>query len=79
MTTFGPQQNRPSLCVFTREESLRVKRYIGRVGMRVAVERLGTSEITLESARDQGRMQKKTRDRIIEALDKIEAEEAKTP
>lgn len=79
MSTPGPQQNRSSLHVFTREESLRVKRYIGRVGMRTAVERLGTSEITLESARDQGRMQKKTRDRIIEALDKIEAGEPKAP
>jgi hypothetical protein len=70
------QQNRPNLCVFTREESIRVQRYISRVGMRTAVERLRVGQITLEAARAMGRMQNKTRDRILEALAKEEVAES---
>ena len=66
----SPNQLRKNVVVLTREQSTRVDQYVIRVGSkRIAQMRLGIGEITLDAARDQGRMQDVTRDRILAALD----------
>lgn len=67
-----PKQYPPNLVVFTREESLRVERYIARVGLGNAAKLLHVGEVTLDAARDQGRLQRKTHDRLFEALEREE-------
>lgn len=59
--------------VLSREESMRVQRYIARVGFGAAAQRLAVGSETLEAARDQGRMLRKTRDRLFEALTREES------
>ena len=69
----SPQTNRPNTVVITREESIRFDRLVQRVGKRRAWILLGTSDALLDAACDQGRMMKKTRDRLVAALETIEA------
>ncbi len=70
MSCFAPRVINPAIVHFTREESLRVDRYVVRVGgTRIAQRRLGVGEHTLDAAREEGRMQRKTRDRLLAALE----------
>lgn len=64
----NPQTLRPCIVVMSRFDSMRIDQYISRVGHRVAAKTLGVSRATLESARDEGRMQRATRDRILDNL-----------
>ncbi len=69
----GPQLMRPCCVVVSRADALRLDRFIVRVGIKRAPEILGIGPATLESARDEGRMLAKTRDRLFAALDRAEA------
>ncbi len=70
----APRQLSPQIVHFSREESARLVRYIERAGsILIAAKLLRVGEITLDAARDQGRMQRRTRDRLLEALDREEA------
>ena len=70
----NPQQNRPSVCVLSDEETRRVRRFVARVGVVHAASRaLGVSIDVLAAARGFGRMQRTTRDRILSALEREEA------
>ncbi len=70
----NPQQLRPSNCVLSEAETARVTRLIARVGTLYETRRLlGLSAHTFDAARGFGRMQKKTRDRLLATLDSAEA------
>ncbi len=70
----GPQQLRSGVCVLSRADSMRVDAFIQRVGLRPASKALGVGTFLLEAAReDGGRMQVKTRARLFDALDRLEA------
>lgn len=69
----GPQQMRRCCVVVSREDALRLDRFIVKVGRRHAPALLGVGDATLESARDQGRMLETTRDRLFAALTEQEA------
>ncbi len=62
------------VCVILSDaETLRVRRFVARLsGYRAAMKRLGVSAVTLESARDYGRLQPSTRDKLLEALNREE-------
>ena len=68
--TGSPQQLRPNVINLTREESTRIDRFAARFpSSKVAALALGIGVATLEAARDEGRMQGKTRDRILKAIE----------
>lgn len=70
----GPQQNRASIVILSDEETVRVRAFIKRCGfLYVAKARLGVADSTMEAARDFGRMQRITRERLLEALAREEA------
>lgn len=55
----------------------RVRRFIVTVGTKkAAVSRLGMSDSTIDAAREGGRIQRVTRDRLIDALNREEARRA---
>jgi hypothetical protein len=63
---------RPNNCVMSYADSRRVDRFVQRVGVRQAALTLGVGEATLAAACEQGRMMKKTRDRILAAIERAE-------
>ncbi len=70
----SPQQLRVSTCLMTEADSLRIHRLIVKLGsIRAAMAALGCSISTFAASRDQGRMLRKTRDRLLEALARAEA------
>lgn len=70
----GPKQLRPCVVVVSEADTARVRRLIVRLGsIRVAKAALGLGDATFDAARDQGRMLRKTRDNLLEALDRVEA------
>ncbi len=70
----GARHNRGSACVLTEEETARVTRFIAKVGtLHEARKHLGISSHVFDAARAFGRMQRTTRDRILAALDLVEA------
>ena len=68
----GAQHLRACTVVLSDAEALRVKRFAALHGVRGAAKLLGISQETFFMARDQGRMMKATRERIIEALEREE-------
>ncbi len=71
--TGNPQQNRSSIVVVSRADSMRLDAFVVRVGRRAALKMLGVGECTIEAGRDQGRMLVATRDRLFAALARVEA------
>jgi len=69
----NPQQLRPCIAMVPRETSMRVEQLVSRVGRREAMRLLGVSAATLDAARDEGRMQRATLERLHEALAAAEA------
>ena len=70
----GPQTLRSCIVLFTEEDSARVRRLIVRLGsIKAATAALGIVGYTFEAARDQGRVMAATRDRVLAALDRVEA------
>ncbi len=70
----GPQQLLPNVVCLSDAESARVRRLVVRLGsVRAAAVALGIGDDTLECARECGRMQRKTRQRILDALAVAEA------
>ncbi len=68
----NPQQLRPCVVVFSEADTARVKRLIVREGsIARARAHLGIGDMTMEAARDCGRMQRSTRDRLLDALDRV--------
>lgn len=70
----NPQQLRKAVVVVSREDSLRLDRFVQRVGLAKAANRLGMGLSTVVAGIDQGRMLAATRDRMFEALDREEAQ-----
>ncbi len=69
----NPRYLSANLCTLTETETARVKRFIVRTGnIGRARARLGIGEQTLDAARDCGRMQIATRERLLRALDREE-------
>jgi hypothetical protein len=74
MNRTGPRQLRSCICTFSEEESARVRCLIAKLGtVRAALRVLGVSKSTLDAARDCGRIERKTRDRLLETLARAEA------
>ncbi len=70
----NPQQLRGCIVLFSEAETARVKRLIVREGsIARAMTRLGVSAHTMHAARDCGRMQRSTKERILATLDRLEA------
>lgn len=69
----NPQLNRGCVVIFSRDESMAVERFICRVGFEEARLRLGVSARMLETARDEGRVERRTKAKILEALAREEA------
>jgi hypothetical protein len=72
--SIGPQTNRPCIVTFSESESARVRAFIRRVGsVSGARARLGIAESTLDAARDCGRVQRVTREKVLERLSEAES------
>ncbi len=70
----GPQQNRSCAVILSDAETARVQQFVVRCGkVVIAQRRLGLGRLVLDNARDYGRMQATTRDRVLEALAREEA------
>jgi hypothetical protein len=73
-TMSNPKYLIRSVVALTEAESLRVRRFCVRIGnIERARLRLGIGHQTMDAARDCGRMQVKTRNRLLDALDREEA------
>ncbi|HXG69958.1 MAG TPA: hypothetical protein VNJ04_05015 [Gemmatimonadaceae bacterium] len=69
-----PQQLRPCVVTFPEAGALRIRKLLYRIGgVRKATIELGIGDSTFEAALGQGRMLASTRDRILVALDRVEA------
>ena len=68
MIKTGPQHLRRSSVMMSPEESRRVRGVIARIGYAAARKALGLSDATMDAARDQGRVQAVTREKILAAL-----------
>lgn len=60
------------MVTISRADALRVERLVSRVGWRGAASILNIGDTTLQAAREEGVMLKKTRDRIIFVLDIVD-------
>ncbi len=70
----GPRQLRSCVVILSEAETSRVNRFIVSVGtLGGARRRLGVGEDSLDAARYFGRMESKTRERLLAALDREEA------
>ncbi len=70
----SPQQLRPCVCVLSEAETVRVTRFIASVGTLCGARKaLGLSAHTFDAARAFGRMQKTTRARLLDTLDRAGA------
>lgn len=72
----NPQQLRSCVAMVPREVSMRVERLISLIGRGPAMRALAVSASTLEAARDEGRVQRKTLERLCVALEREEREVA---
>lgn len=70
----GPQYLLARMVMMSPDDSRRVRALVARLGVQPAREALRISEATLDAARDCGRMQAVTREKVLAALDRIEAE-----
>ena len=69
----GAQYLRSNVIALSEAESVRVRRFVARVGnLETARRRLGIGDQTMEAARDCGRMQRSTRARLLAALEREE-------
>lgn len=69
----GPQQNRASVVILSDEETRRVRRFVARIGhVGNAARALGVGDTTLTAARGYGRMQVRTRAKLLDALTREE-------
>lgn len=62
----------PDRVVISRDESRRFDRLVQRVGRKKAAILLGTSDTLIDAACEEGRMMRKTRDRLVAQLEVIE-------
>lgn len=70
----GPIYMRKCIVCVSAEDAARVRKLIVKLGsIRKAIDALGIGDSTFAAAREEGRMQKKTYDRLREALDRVEA------
>lgn len=70
----GAVHNRPCMLILTDGETLRVRKYLAKCGGRAAALReIGLSEGTFDAARGYGRMMSTTRERVLEALERVGA------
>ncbi len=70
----GATHNRACMVVLTDAETLRVRKFVARMGGPVAAMReLGVPQGTFDAARGYGRMMNTTRERVLEALARVGA------
>lgn len=69
----GPRQFLPSCVLVSREDAMRLDRFVQRVGFKHAPKLLGMSVGVVRAGMDQGRMLRNTRDRLFAALDRAES------
>lgn len=58
--------------ILSEEQTDRVQRYVAKVGLKKAIDRLGVSAATLDNARFRGRMMTETVERVLASLEREE-------